>query len=1005
MPPQEDRFSAPIEDDEIRSLIDHLDSITDIRTVNIDLNQPPGKQISPRQGMTVPLAAPPLAEGDVPSLKAGLDVPQAFQLSTPLELGEGGELPDIGMGHVLQTTLRASDIGGRVLRSAAGFQPEIQTGNLVTDLAANVATDPVFIGGLLRTPILNSFRAGKALLDDIPPELFGNEQGFFRFMRGDPDVPTVNLNDFNSTILDMIAPFRAIEDSFVKEVPVLKQIGTNLRNSQRFIGDEISQTEARLEDIFAGMNRKDRVEFGRLRKAEGDTLLENPRFAVAQGKVNELLDEARVTIEAEFRRDTSKWSIPAEKYLPQIHVGDYSVGRIVDGTFRTLDEGIGSFNDVMETASRFLKADPDMDILIKPRNMDFGFGVLNEAALDAIRLNPNLATKFTAFPQFKTALQRKNFFSLATRLAKEAELDKDAVLKAVSGVAKISPNQKFFGNLERRVSDIAGFIDDPEVALQMYSYRLIRKKHLESLVRPLFELANDPQLLARPGLKKVVTDRINLVYSGFDPLNQPNRSAFLARLREIQGARKLSRPSSALVNWMGPWQLAYPEVGISPFVWGAVNRTSKVGKELLKKIRVSGFRSMIDTGGEATAFGQAIKGALVDIKEGNKIKGVTALLTSGFRGIEKVNRQQVPLAGYKAAKNIGFSDEIALQMGRDLDDSTNFLYNAADVPKAIQTFPTLFQFQTFQVNYAYNFYRAMRDAVSDPTGRNAFGTNNVHRLMRFMAAQTVAGGIRSLPYALRYGTVASWFTAPFTTTETSERLRQGIDSFILENPITRGAFAAGTNYLSQKTGGAVPALDISTRVGMGDTIFPDDFQDMLGVNFQDVFTLIDAYQKVFVESQDPELVFRQSLRGDPLLRDALDAFGAFRGKIRTDEFRRARRESDLSNSEIASQALSFRPLREALRADFSRGMAQREQRLRRIKTNLIDKYILSGFDAETLEELLETFITLGIPATNIAGDVVEEIRMKELTPEQRMIQQSRRASRPEIIDFFNEVDE
>jgi hypothetical protein len=815
---------------------------------------------------------------------------------------------------VAMTGLRALDMSGRVVRTQMFGVPEVHTGNLAVDLLVNVATDPLFVAGVLKNSIVSGFFIGKALIDDLPfksliKELqvplskfknaatedlrfFGDERGFLRLMKGHPDAGEAIViekpRELLMGLIKHVAPFRHVVNMFKNEEPFIAVVGQNLRNFARTTGSDITQMDAQIEKVFEGLLPAERVAYGALREAQGNKLLTSTKYAKVQSGYNTLLESAKKQAEQFYKIDTSRWGIDPGKYVPHIFTGSYQVGEIVEGTFRTLDGGFGSLSDVLERSSSYLAGNPGADIVIKPRSMDFGIGRLDSETLEQLSKNPELAPKFTSIRSdlLKTPVARRKFYKMADDMYKEATIPKDEIVEILSGAVKISPTKQFFGNFSRRVSNVLGYLDDPQLALQIYMQRLIRKRGLDELVKPLYE---ELHRIRRPGLRSLVEDRIQMVDDISDPMSMPTWNAFASRFREIQGARKLWRPSSALVNWLGPYQLAYPELGPKAMIEASMALNKPLGKKLLKEIKVSGHRSATETGGQAATFREAIRGAKRDFRESEKLRGTTNLMTVGFRGVEGINRSKVPLAGYFRAKALKYSHEESIQLARDIDDYTNFLYNAADVPRFILKFPSLFQFETFRVNYAANWaelgYLAAKELVTEARifggaqlerGVSEFGVNNLHRFLRFMGAQTLLGGIRAMPSALRYGTVAGMLAFPFTTRSDRALLESGIENFIAEKPMARGIVALATDHLSRKYGDEYPMLqgtvDISTRVGIGGIQTQSTtVEDHLGVNFQDLRTIYEAFHGLMA-GEDPGVVFEKSLRGDPMLKVALDVY-------------------------------------------------------------------------------------------------------------------------------------
>jgi hypothetical protein len=117
----------------------------------------------------------------------------------------------------------------------------------------------------------------------------------------------------------------------------------------------------------------------------------------------------------------------------------------------------------------------------------------------------------------------------------------------------------------------------------------------------------------------------------------------------------------------------------------------------------------------------------------------------------------------------------------------------------------------------------------------------------------------------------------------------------------------------------------------------------------------------------------------------------------------------LTNSEIWASALSFRPLRRAVQSDYMMNLSERERELSERKQNFVDGIIsaLKNNDMDTANRLIVEsleYIPNGM-APITSRDIGEEALRKMMTSPMRKFLNMRRALRPEMAGFQEQLEE
>jgi hypothetical protein len=413
--------------------------------------------------------------------------------------------------------------------------------------------------------------------------------------------------------------------------------------------------------------------------------------------------------------DTSKWRFDTTNYFHHMFTGDQAVvakGKVI---------GFGKMKEAIDLAEKYLASHPGTlreDVLIKPKI--------------------NLPSKPT------TLLSQTGFWAFTNKLADKLGVSVDDVLAEMQGVAGIKPRPRFVGALLERKANLEGYMKNPEYVYKALWGRLTRKQVLDPFGRAAqMKLTKIGQTELKNEMQQYI-DTIMGKYEEPTTLVGINLDKALQTITKSQSILKLGyRPSTAFINRLQPLQTAYPIIGNDLFR-GSAMRFTKLGKELITKSGILAEQPKYYAGEwkplRATKSGQGVLG---------KIKEYFHPLFL-FGKAEQANREETLLGGYIFAKRrYKFDDTKALEFGKELVNSTQFLYNTADLPKVFRS-PigrTILQFKPFAINYLYNAKNLLTG--QELGGLERFGLRltpltKIARATKWLGVNFAVGGLRTL---------------------------------------------------------------------------------------------------------------------------------------------------------------------------------------------------------------------------------------------------------------------
>lgn len=681
---------------------------------------------------------------------------------------------------------------------------------------------------------------------------------------------------------------------------------------------------------FKGMDRKAANEkFIDMLETEGRPAGMSPELAERYDQVHSMRLEARKMAEEDMKIAVEEWGMTPEQYWPHIFIGDRQIKKktidaegkpalkTIDGGFaRSQREAVQKVKAYFEEhhsyllephsaeeVTAYLKAHDDANIVIVPRSFD---------------------TQYSA-----TLLSRKGFWRFINEVGKASELDTEEVLSLLKGVAAIKPRGKFVGNFLQREVNLGGYIKDP-IAFKIYMNRVLRKKWFD----PFRKEATDLAASLPPGLREYFMGYIDDIAGKFDPIDNKFQVAKVAaRMARTQSYLKLGyRPITAGTNRFQPMQLAFPEIGHYLFRGYAFKKTA-TGKQIIED---SGIR------------GQIPKYAVAEPGYKLRQKEQWWRPLGLFNISEMANREDVICGGYLYARKvfrmgreraskrglgyvyqyldhygneqmfpgIGLPDAermAALEYAKDLNYDVNFDYSAAGIPKMFRSHAgrVAFQFKTFPINFVAT---TLKWTIQKP--------NNPHywaRLGRFVAMNSLLGGVRTIPYIGR----KNWkliALAPLVIPLVGEDNRERVRSVF-----GRGIFT-------------MFGVDMSQRLGPNEFL-PRNIRDMLGPTAGDVYNI---YRYVQGDADWPQL-----LRSVPAIRDLYRALAET--EYIADENKRMRKMVEVSGYEKVLQALGIPLEKVQANRDTMWILGEMTKKYKRDKTKYVDRLIDQLVDAGVYE--------------------------------------------------------
>ena len=840
----------------------------------------------------------------------------------------------------------------------------------------------------------------KSIVGKETVEFFGGF-GFIKPKTKDVAIYAQKGDDFLTEAANFLFPFKRWINSIRHTYPEAETIYVAMKDALRGINHESFQEQATIESILTtknwrgaprDMTRKEINKFVDARELYEDELLNHnflvendlpTEYMALQQNVNKFFDD-HLARAASIGFDTTKFNIQPHRYWPHMFVGDYQLLRldrtgakgvkIVDlvKDQNAFEVGVGDRDYLLNMADEVMNDPTELEsvggklvkplLVIRARNLSLGIADLTPDMLADLRRglsDKEIARMLGGVGEIKTKVHRSSFYDLVKKLDDQSTWSTDEIKEILRTRLTVPPpgqKQIILNHMKARRKNYTNWSKDPRLVMQVYSRALIRKQYLEKMVRPLYTILESTKLRGNNEVRKLLEERLDWIMGISSPERLPSLERTLSGVRSAQAARKLWRPSSSLANALGPYQFAYPDLGMSVLLRAEVLRKTKKGVDLLNEIQASGAVHWAGAaGGKASgAMMRQWRGAKRDIQDMKIFRGAGNSLLTIFNAVEARNRAVVPLAAYlKGTEVLKLSHKEAIRLARDADDSFNFIYNMADLPKGILMFPTLGQFQGFATNALYQYGRILGQAARHPFTKGRYGVNNFHRAIRLLGAQAVFGGIRSLPFSLRYGTLAAMTMSTFTDWEIKEQLelKDTIDDFIVENPLARGIFTYSSNLISKATSGAFPAIDLSTRIGVIGEEIPlvggfigRDMEAMLGVNGRDLFAVINFFSQTMLGAgpgKPLSLAGRQLLASDPAVRDIMSTIIGFRnGGVQYDYGRNENVMMNLKRQEMHAMSWSFPSLRKNMETDRFYVDETQEKKRKEARVNYVQHFLV-----------------------------------------------------------------
>ncbi len=444
---------------------------------------------------------------------------------------------------------------------------------------------------------------------------------------------------------------------------------------------------------------------------------------------------------------------------------------------------------------------------------------------------------------YEVKITNPRFWKLVNNLEQGVELTKDEVKQLVkkAGVGN-RPRYRFVGNLLQRKYNIDGYIKDPETALSLYTFTLLKKLHQDRFLKE-FEKAyqNVPsaklrQLLdeykeqvlgyptkgeqitadivnsflkTRPGrvLLRALNKSVGSELSPFQVRKAAGISGYWANYVADLG---LSASSAAVNSTQVALNVA-PVLGVrsvlrggSKYIKGLIKGDEKIKKELFDAgvLTETGFENMRASAKDYPLImfkavevvnRVATYGATKDYAKRNGVEGMLKVLD--VLGVSKDD----PLYRRILDKKVPL-EEKAIDFAREVVDKTQFRYEKFAAPRGLSgsIAKLLLPYKNFLINQILLSARmATKNAIKHP-----------REALQFFGAAMLIGGVAGNPI-LNYGyEVIDWLYRE----QTGKSLEDEID-----NP-TLKAFIKGGLPL-------VAGIDIRSSVKID---VPTSFRDLLG---------------------------------------------------------------------------------------------------------------------------------------------------------------------------------
>ncbi|KKM21902.1 hypothetical protein LCGC14_1630770, partial [marine sediment metagenome] len=436
-----------------------------------------------------------------------------------------------------------------------------------------------------------------------------------------------------------------------------------------------------------------------------------------------------------------------EGYWPHVFQGSWGVTKLVGEKWTPIETGwlVDSQVSGIAKAREYLSQNPGTSLRVELKKLHFQ-------------------------PEEATILPRGSYFRLMNRLSKmtAAEIDPSGEIRVgpmgrgpafekLWGVARPGarkPGKAFFGHVQPRRTDLAGWLEDPKALeilirgaeryIGMTPLRAGAAKLREQVQREAPEATRlhsqldsyiDAAILGRPDK---FTQSFNAAWEHVgERMGLTAKPAALQRIsrtvNQVQSMTKLGfSPVSAFVNLSQTALNTYPVLGAKWTARGIRDYATGKNKWLIDEL---GIRQQISKAEEANFRDYMAAQWPRTAREVPHFawRGTVDMSLMLFRKAEEANRSVASLGAYAHAKARGLSDVAAVTEARDVLTRTQFVYGPADAPAILRAawMRVPGQFKTFMLKEM--------EFILNLKGRE---------VPRFMAALILATGVVGVPGAM-----------------------------------------------------------------------------------------------------------------------------------------------------------------------------------------------------------------------------------------------------------------
>lgn len=352
-----------------------------------------------------------------------------------------------------------------------------------------------------------------------------------------------------------------------------------------------------------------------------------------------------------------------------------------------------------------------------------------------------------------TALSQKGFWSFINKIAKFLETTPDDALEEISmqGIAKIRPSKTTIGVFKWRKGELGNYLTDPKKVYPSIWYKITKAIHLDPVLRTE---ALRVSKIANPEIKGVMQDLVDVLAGKYQRQSLPY--GVTSKITGIQAQFKLGlRVSPPIVNIFQRFY-GIALTGEKNFALAQKNVFTKEGQAILAKLGTTAEAPLYETMGRQITkkwynplylFGQTEGGKYI----GNRAVVPLAGYYKGLKmdlGLINSNLKKVGLPLFKS------QEELALMFGRQINNSTQFVYDIVGAPAVMRNNlgRVFLQFKTYGVNMMTNTAYILGGKplpgleLFYPKGLSR--TQAIHQAVIHFGTMFSQGGIRALSWGM-----------------------------------------------------------------------------------------------------------------------------------------------------------------------------------------------------------------------------------------------------------------